>query len=139
MGGSVRRVAAVTLVAGVVIAALPAAASSAHADSGFWRSAGLPGVDAFGVYRARPARVTLSFLLKDRKKDGHSAAVRFTFTERHHRRSVHFRALHGDRARARWRAVRSANTGHLYVQECVGTWRKKGFRIRKCGHRHRRY
>lgn len=136
MGGSVRRVATVTLVVGVVVAVL---SPSASAGGGFWRSAGLPGVDAFGVYRVRPARVALSFLLKDLRKDGYSAAVRFTFTERHHRRSVHFRALHGDRAPARWRAVRSTNTGHLYVQECVGTWRKKGFRFRKCGHRRRRY
>jgi hypothetical protein len=126
----------VTFVVLVVVATL---SPDASADSGFWRSSGLHGVDAFGVYRARPARVRLSFLLKDLRKDGYSAAVRFTFTERHHRRSVHFRALHGDRAPARWRAVRSANTGHLYVQECVGTWRKKGFRIRRCGHRRRRY
>jgi hypothetical protein len=138
----VRRVATVTLVAGLVVGlvvALLSPTASAATAGGFWRSAGLRGVDAFGVYRVRPARVRLSFLLKDRRKDGYSAAVRFTFTERHHRRSVRFRALHGDRAPARWRAVRSANTGHLYVQECVGTWRKKGFRFRKCGERHRRY
>ena len=134
-----RRVAAVTLVTGVAMTALVLPASPASAGAGFWRSAGLDGVDAFGVYRARPAGVHLSFLLKDVRKDGYSAAVRLTFTERHHRRSVRLRALHGDRAPARWRTVRSANTGHLYVQECVGTWRRKGFHAKRCGDRHRRY
>lgn len=132
-----RRVAAVTLIAGVIGIAPPAARVSAGA--GFWRSAGLAGVDAFGVYRTRPAKVTLSFFLADPKKDGRSAAVRLTFTERHHRRSVRLLALHGDRAPKRWQTVRSANTGHLYVQECVGVWRAKRFRIRRCGDRHRSY
>lgn len=134
-----RRVATVTLIAGVTVTALSLTSAPASADTGFWRSAGLSGVDAFGIYRTRPAGVTLSFFLTDPKKDGHSAAVRLTFTERHHRRSVRVLALHGDRAPKRWRAVRSANTGHLYVQECVGAWRKKKFRIKSCGDRHRRY
>jgi len=133
-----RRVAIVTLTAGVIIAALPPTAGPASADVGFWRSAGLSGVDAFGVYRTRPARVTLSFLLKDRKKDPYSAAVRFSFTERHHRNAVHVAALR-PAVRRSWRTARSANTGHLYVQECVGRWHGKAFRIKKCGGWRRRY
>ena len=139
MGGSMRRGATVTLMAGVTITTLALTATPASAGTGFWRSAGLSGVDAFGVYRTRPASVTVSFFLKDLKKDHRSAAVRLTFTERHHRRSVRVLALHGDGAQERWRAVRSANTGHLYVQECTGTWRTKKFRIKRCGDRHRRY
>jgi hypothetical protein len=133
-----RRVATVTLMAGVIITALSLTATPASADAGFWRSAGLPGVDAFGVYRARPASVTLSFFLKDLKKDRYTAAVRFRFAERHHHRSVRLLALHGG-GPAQWRTVRSANTGRLYIQECVGTWRKKAFRIKKCGGWRRRY
>jgi hypothetical protein len=130
-----RRVATVTLTAGVLLAML----SPARADVGFWRSAGLPGIDAFGVYRSRPAKVTLSFLLKDTKKDGYRPAVRFSFTERHHPDSVHVAALPRGRARARWRTVGSRNTGHLYAQECTGRWRGKAFRIKKCGGWRRRY
>jgi hypothetical protein len=132
-----RRFALVTLAAGVIVTALPPAAP-ASADAGFWRSAGLPGVDAFGVYRTRPAGVRLSFFLKDRKKDRYGAAVRFTFTERRHHNAVRVAALRPG-AHRRWRTVGSANTGHLYVQECVGRWRGKAFRIKKCGGWRRRY
>ena len=128
-----RRLAA-ALAAGV-IALSPTGAS---ADVGFWRSAGLPGVDAFGVYRTRPGRVRLSFFLEDRRKDRYGAAVRFTFTERHHRNAVRVAALHPG-VKRRWRTVGSANTGHLYVQECVGRWRGKAFRTKKCGGWRRRY
>jgi hypothetical protein len=134
----VRRVATVAITAGVVVAAVavPAAASG---DTGFWHSAGLRGVDAFGVYRVRPAKVRLSFLLKDTRKDRYTAAVRLVFTEGHHRRSVRVMALPRVRTPERWRTAVSANTGHLYVQECAGRWRKKGFWVRKCGVRVRRY
>jgi hypothetical protein len=71
-----RGVAMVTLATGVIITALSLTAIPAGAESGFWRSAGLRGVDAFGVYRTRPAKVKLSFFLKDVKKDGAGAAVR---------------------------------------------------------------
>lgn len=135
LGGSMLRVATVTLVAGVALTAL---SPVANADTGFWRSAGLRDVDAFGVYRDGPAKTRLSFLLKDLRKDRRTAAVRLTFTERHHRRSVGVLALPAG-ARKRWRTVSSANTGHLYVQECIGAWRKKRFRIRSCGPRRRRY
>jgi hypothetical protein len=133
-----RGVAMVTLTAGVVFTALSLTAIPADAESGFWRSAGLPGVDAFGVYRTRPAKVTLSFFLKDVKKDGAGAAVRFTFTERHHRNSVRVAALRPG-VRRGWQTVSSANTGHLYVQECVGTWHRKVFRTKKCAAWRRRY
>ena len=133
-----RRVAAVTLLTAVILTAV-AARASAGTGAGFWRSAGRHGVDAFGVYRRRPARVTLSFLLRDTKKDRYVAAVRFTFTERHHRRSVRVVALPRGGVSSRWRSVSSANTGHLYVQECTGTWRAKRFRIRTCAPRRRHY
>ncbi|MDN3351771.1 hypothetical protein [Actinomadura sp. DC4] len=129
------RVATATLTAGVIITAL----GPASADTGFWRSAGLPGVDAFGVYRTRPARVALAFFLKDTRKDRYGAAVRFSFTERHHRNAVRVVALRPAGAKRRWRTVQSANTGHLYVQECVGRWHGKAFRIKKCGGWRRRY
>lgn len=133
-----RGVAMVTLAAGVVITALSLTAIPADAETGFWRSAGLSGVDAFGVYRTHPAKVKLSFFLKDVKKDKASAAVRFTFTERHHPNSVRVAALRPGVRRA-WQAVNSANTGHLYVQECVGTWHRKVFRTKKCAGWRRRY
>jgi hypothetical protein len=129
-----RRIAMAALAAGVIVAS-PAVAA---ADVGFWRSAGLSGVDAFGVYRTRPSQVRLVFFLRDRKKDRYGAAVRFTFTERHRRNAVHVAALRPGTVR-RWRTVRSANTGHLYAQECVGRWRGKAFRIEKCGGWRRRY
>ena len=123
----------------------------AAADVGFWRSAGLRGVDAFGVYlvqrparhRVRPASVRVSFLLKDLRADGRTAAVRLTFTGRHHRRSVRVVALPAGEHQ-RWRVVRSANAGHLYVQECTGAWRKstrrkQRFRVGVCAPRRRRY
>lgn len=135
-----RGVAMVTLTAGVIITALSLTAipADAGAEAGFWRSAGLSAVDAFGVYRTRPARVTLSFLLKDVKKDGLSAAVRFTFTERQHRDSVRVAKLRPGVHR-QWRTVSSPNTGHLYVQECAGAWRGKVFRTKKCAGWRRRY
>ena len=133
-----RRVAMVTLAAGVIITALSLTALPADAEAGFWRSAGLSGVDAFGVYRTHAARVKLSFFLKDLKKDGASPAVRFTFTERHHQNSVRVAALRPGLRRA-WKTVSSANTAHLYVQECVGAWHRKAFRTRKCGGWRRRY
>jgi hypothetical protein len=132
-----RRVATVTLTAGVLLVML--SPPPAGADAGFWRSAGLSGVDAFGVYRTHPAKVTLSFFLKDTKKDGYRAAVRFTFTQRHREGSVRVVTLDRGGAPQQWRTVSSANTGHLYVQECVGTWRGKAFRIKKCGGWRRRY
>jgi hypothetical protein len=128
----------VTLGAGVIITALSLTAIPADAEGGFWRSAGLSGVDAFGVYRTHPAKVALSFFLKDVKKDGAGAAVRFTFTERHHPNSVRVAALRPGARRA-WQTVSSANTGHLYVQECVGTWHRKVFRTKKCAGWRRRY
>jgi hypothetical protein len=112
--------------------------STAEAGSGFWRSAGLRGVDAFGVYRAGPGGVRLAFLLKDLRKGGRTAAVRLTFTGRRHHRSVRVVALPAGRRR-QWRAVRSADARHLDVQECAGVWRKKRFRIKACGARRRRY
>lgn len=143
-----RRVMAATLTSGAVFAAVVVAGATdaravvpmvpASAGTGFWRSAGLHGVDAFGVYRIRHAKVRLSFLLKDTHQDRYAAAVRLTFTERQHRRSVRILALPRD-VPARWRTAASANTGHMYVQECVGTWRKKAFRIKRCGTRQRRY
>ncbi|GAA4509030.1 hypothetical protein GCM10023191_069580 [Actinoallomurus oryzae] len=132
-----RRV-AVTLVAGVLMTVLSPVAPAAHADTGFWRSTGLRGVDAFGVYRRRPAKVTLSFFLRDTRKDGRSPAVRLTFTGRHGA-VVRVVALGPGGRRRRWRTVSAPNTGHLYAQECVGGWRKKKFRIRKCGGWRRRY
>jgi hypothetical protein len=129
-----RRIAMAALAAGLITLSPPAAG----ADVGFWRSAGLSGVDAFGVYRTRPSQVRLSFFLRDRKKDRYRAAVRLTFTERRRHDAVHVAALRPGAVR-RWRTVRSANTGHLYVQECVGRWRGKSFRIDKCGGRRRRY
>ena len=134
-----RQVATVTLVAGILITTLSLAATPADADSGFWRSAGLPGVDAFGVYRTSRARVTLSFYLKDVRKGGRSAAVRFAFTEKGRRNAVRVAALRHDGPRKRWQTVTSANTGHLYVQECLGAGNEKAFRIKKCGGWHRRY
>ncbi|GLY77212.1 hypothetical protein [Actinoallomurus sp. CA-142502] len=132
-----RRV-AMTLVAGVLLTTLPPVTPAARADSGFWRSAGLPGVDAFGVYRRRPAKVTLSFFLRGPEKAGRDPAVRLTFTGRH-RAAVRVVALRHGGPRRRWHTVVSANTGHLYAQECVGRWRKKRFRIGKCGGWRRRY
>jgi hypothetical protein len=105
--------------------------------TGFWRSSGLRGADAFGVYLRGSAGVRLSFLLKDLAKGRRTAAVRLTFTGRHHR-SVRVVALPAGVAK-QWRTVRSAYTRHLYVQECTGTWRKKRFRIGTCGARRRRY
>jgi hypothetical protein len=133
-----RGVAMVTLATGVIITALSLTAIPAGAESGFWRSAGLRGVDAFGVYRTRPAKVKLSFFLKDVKKDGAGAAVRFTFTERRHDNSVRVAALRPGAHRG-WKTVSSANTGHLYVQECAGAWHRKAFRTKKCGGWRRRY
>lgn len=130
-----RRGALVTVLAGV-IAAAPAPAA---AGSGFWRSAGLRGVDAYGVYRTRPGRATVAFFLKDTRKDRRSVAMRFTFTAPHRRAAVRLVALRGDGGRARWRSVGSANTGHLYTQECLGRWDRKAFRISRCGDRRRRY
>jgi hypothetical protein len=128
-----RRLAAVTLVTGLLLTAPPASA-----DSGFWRSAGLPGVDAFGVYRRAHGKVTLSFFLKDARRDGRDPAVRLMFVGRH-RRDVRVVALRPGRPRRRWRTVSSANTGHLYAQECVGRARRKGFHATRCGGWRRRY
>jgi hypothetical protein len=131
-----RRIAMAVLTAGVTM--LTPVAAPASADVGFWRSAGLPGVDAFGVYRTRAARVRVSFLLRDPKKDRYGAAVRFTFTEPHHRNAVRVAALRPG-VRRRWRTVGSANDGHLYVQECVGRWHGKTFRTTRCAGWRRRY
>lgn len=129
-----RGVAAVPLVVGLAVTTL---ARPVEADVGFWRSAGLRGVDAFGVYRVHH-RVRLSFLLKDLRDDGHTAALRLTFTGRHHRRSVRVVALPAG-VHQRWRTVTSANIGHLYIQECAGVWRKREFQVKTCGKRRRRY
>jgi hypothetical protein len=130
-----RRAATVPVVAAVALGALTP--SAAGADVGFWRSSGLRGVDAFGVYRTGSGGARVSFLLKDTKKGPRTAAVRLTFTGGHHR-SVRVVALPAG-ARKRWRTVRSANARHLYVQECTGIWRKKKFRVKACGPRRRRY
>jgi hypothetical protein len=124
-------------VAGVLMSAFSPAAPAARADTGFWRSAGLRGVDAFGVYRRHAAKATLSFYLRDTRKDGRSPAVRLTFIGRHGT-VVRLVALSPGRRR-RWHTVSAPNTGHLYAQECVGGWRKKKFRINKCGGWRRRY
>jgi hypothetical protein len=116
-----------------------ALAAPAHADTGFWRSAGLPGVAAFGVYRTGHARATIGLDLKDTKRDHRSPAVRFVFTERHHHRAVRLARLRGKAPRHEWRRIASANTGHLYVQECLGVWHRRRFVVRRCADRHRRY
>jgi hypothetical protein len=131
--------ATVTLCAGILITAFSLTAMPAEAATGFWRAVGLSGVDAFGVYKTRPAEVTLNFDLKDVKKDRRSAAVRFVFTEKGHRNAVRVVALHGDRVQHRWQTLNSANTGHMYVQECLGVWTKKSFLIKKCGGWRRHY
>lgn len=128
---------AVPAVAVLVVA--PFTASTALADTGFWRSSGLRGVAAFGVYRTGHAKARLSVDLKDTRRDHRSPAVRFVFTERHHRRAVRLRVLRGEAPRHAWRTVTSANTGHLYVQECLGVWHRKTFALRRCADRHRRY
>jgi hypothetical protein len=134
-----RRIATVTLAVGILLTAFSLTPESAGADTGFWRAVGLSGVDAFGVYKTRPAKVTLNFDLKDVKKDRRSAAVRFAFTEKGHRNAVRVAALHGDRVQHRWQTVSSANTGHMYVQECLGAWTKNSFDIKKCGGWRRHY
>jgi hypothetical protein len=133
----VRRTAMATLTAGVVTTALAPAATPASADTGFWRAAGLPGVDAFGVYRSGRSGVRLSFYLRDRKKDRYGPAVRFAFTGRR-RSTVRVVALPRGR-RAAWRTVSAPNTGHLYAQECTGAWHGRAFQIKKCGGWRRRY
>jgi hypothetical protein len=124
--------------AGIAIAMLVPAAGPAHADHGFWRSAGLSRVDALGVYRAGPARVRLSFVLRKTKGRG-SPAVRFTFTERHRPDSVRLAALRPYGHRSAWATVTSANTGHLYTQECLGAWHARTFHPHRCGGWRRRY
>lgn len=130
-----RRVALVGVLAGVVVS-VPAPAG---AGSGFWRSAGLGGVDAYGVYRTRPGRATVAFFLKDTRKDRRSAAVRLRFTAPRRRAVVRLVALHRDGGRPRWLHAESANTGHLYAQECLGRWGRKAFRVDRCGAWRRRY
>jgi hypothetical protein len=139
MGGSMRRLAMAALFAGVLMTTLSLTATPAGADVGFWRTIGLSGVDAFGVYDTGSAKVTLNFDLKDLKKDDYSAAVRFTFTEPGQHNSVRVAALHGDGIQDRWQTVTSANTGHLYAQECLGTWDGGTFTIDKCGGWRRHY
>jgi hypothetical protein len=127
----------VTTPASIAIAML-APAGPAHADHGFWRSAGLPRVDAFGVYRTGTARARLSFVIR-KAKGRASPAVRFTFTERHRPDSVRLAALRPSARGPAWTTVTSPNTGHLYVQECLGTWRKTTFHPHRCGGWRRRY
>lgn len=127
-----RRIATVTLAAGVLLTAFSLTPTPADAAVGFWRTVGLSGVDAFGLYNTEAAKVTLNFDLKDTKKDGYSAALRFTFTEKKHTNDVRTVALQGDRVQDKWQTVTSSNTDHLYVQECRGTWSKGKFAIKKC-------
>jgi hypothetical protein len=134
-----RRIATMTLFAGILITALSLTTAPAEAETGFWRAIGLSGVDAFGIYNTGPAKVSLNFDLKDTKKDKYSAAVRFIFTQKGHKTAVRLAALHGDRVQNTWQTVTSANTGHMYVQECLGTWRKTAFQIEKCGGWRQRY
>ncbi len=131
-----RRTTAVCLLA---VLALPLTAAPAHADRGFWHSVGLPGVDAFGVYNAGRSRVRLSADLKDTKKDGYTPAVHFTFTEKGHHAGDRLIALHGDAVQSEWHTVTSRNTGHLYVQECLGSWSGRHFRTNRCGGWRRHY
>lgn len=127
-----RRIATVTLAIGIIITAFSLTGAPAEAAVGFWRSVGLSGVEALGLYTTGPDKVTLNFVLKDTKSDKYSAAVRFTFTEKGHANAVRVAALTGDRVQEKWLTVTSANTGHMYVQECRGTWSKGRFTIKTC-------
>ncbi|MFL6053765.1 MAG: hypothetical protein ACJ72W_12745 [Actinoallomurus sp.] len=127
-----RRIATVTLAAGVLITTFSLTTTPADAAVGFWRAVGLSGVDAFGFYNTEAAKVTLNFDLKDTKKDGYSAALRFTFTRTKQKDDVRTVALQGDRVQDKWQTVTSTRTQHMYVQECQGTWKKGKFTIKKC-------
>ncbi len=129
-----RRITAFPLAAALMVTAAPA-----HAETGFWHSVGLRGVDSFGVYNAGRTRVRLSVNLRDTEKDGYSAATHFVFTERGRHGGDHIVALHGDGVRNEWHTVTSRNTGHLYVRECLGTWAGKHFTTKRCGGWRRHY
>jgi hypothetical protein len=128
-----RRIATATLAAGIAITAFSLTAVPADAAAGFWRTVGLSGVDAFGFYNVQSTKVTLNFDLKDTKKDGYSAALRFTFTgTKKQKDDVQVVALQGDGLQDKWQTVTSTRLKHLYVQECRGTWKKGKFTIKKC-------
>jgi hypothetical protein len=127
-----RRIATATLAAGIAITAFSLTAVPADAAAGFWRTVGLSGVDAFGFYNVQSTKVTLNFDLKDTKKDGYSAALRFTFTgTKKQKDDVQVVALQGDRLQDKWQTVTSTRLKHMYVQECRGTWKKSKF-TKKC-------
>jgi hypothetical protein len=135
-----RRIATVTLAAGVLITVFSLTATPADAAVGFWRTVGVSGVEAFGFYNTEATKVTLNYDLKDTKKDGYSAAVRFTLTgTKKQANDVRTIALTGDKVQDKWQTVTSSRTRHMYVQECRGTWAKGKFKIKKCAAWHQHY
>ncbi|MEV5704223.1 hypothetical protein [Actinoallomurus sp. NPDC052274] len=128
-----RRIATATLAAGVIITTFALTTTPADAAVGFWRTVGLSGVDAFGFYNTEASKVTLTFDLKDTKKDGYSAALRFTFTgTKKQKDDVRVVALTGDQVQDKWQTVTSTRIKHMYVQECRGTWSKGKFTTKNC-------
>jgi hypothetical protein len=137
---SMRRIATVTLAAGVLITTFSLTATPADAAVGFWHTVGVSGVEAIGFYSTAATKVTVDFHLTDTKKDGYSAAVRFTFTgTQRQANDVRTIALQGDQVRDKWQTVTSSRTRHLYVQECRGTWSKGRFTVDQCAGRRRHY
>lgn len=131
-----RRIASLAMATGVVFTggALMTSLTATPADAavGFWRGVGMTGVDAVGIYNTSATKASLNFNLRDAKKDKYSAALHFTFTKKGKKNDVRTIALKGDKLYSQWFALTSKNTQHMYVQACVGTWKKSKFTLKKC-------
>lgn len=139
-----RRIAAVALAAGSMLAGLAVAAAPAEAATSFTSPNGSAYVKATGKYAKNSTKAVVKFTLADGKTDGYAACVLFRFREG---TSIHDHKLWLQRTNSAgkwvlWDAkgakagttISDANTTHLYVRECMirtttkktkyGQWKK---------------
>lgn len=130
-----RRIAAVAVTTGALVAGLGAFASPAQAAVKEWKAPdAYSNISAWGTYSRGSTKVTFKGTLRDGKKNGWTACVRFKATEAGKKTQYLRYVIIVRQGESQWYfdgkgqvgfSGSSANTGHLYVQEC-GRSKKTG-------------
>lgn len=126
-----RRVAATTLTVGTVIAAMAATAAPAEAATKWTSPAWSKYIVASGTHARANGKVAIKFTLKDLRRNGQLACVRFELTNKD-RTNGELRKFwfstepQAGKTLSRSKSFTSSFTGHLRVMECaISTKTKK--------------
>ncbi|WP_131732858.1 hypothetical protein [Actinomadura formosensis] len=124
-----RRIAALALAAGTVMAGMAVAGAPAEAAASYgWKPYdSYPYINAWGTYSRSGGKTYVKGYLQDTKKNGWTACVRFLFTEGSYRYWSRFKIVGVTSGGTKYNydgvakvsiSTSSSYSSHLYVQEC---------------------